>query len=246
MNPFNTELLPERLDAVRLVAMIESRAQRVRESFPGSGLSILADKIAALAESSAVAAARIVQPHWLLRLTTVGVLLAIVIAGAVIADITINTVMRTGRIDDLSRYGIALPIGLASSLGSLPVLCFWVLGLEDRWKQAIALRELHRLRCVVHVIDMHQINKASSSAMIGDPALGEIRQMRTDELARYLETCADLVSLAGKIAVLYVLSPRHNLVLAAVSDIEQATTGLSIKIWQKIGTLPATRADQLR
>lgn len=54
------------------------------------------------------------------------------------------------------------------------------------------------------------------------------------ELGRYLDYCAEALSLAGKIAALYAQSSRDPVVIASVNDIETLTSNMSAKIWQKI------------
>jgi hypothetical protein len=48
-----------------------------------------------------------------------------------------------------------------------------------------------------------------------------------------------MLSLIGKLAALYVQKFDDPVALAAVNDVEQLTTGLSRKIWQKIMILNA-------
>ena len=54
------------------------------------------------------------------------------------------------------------------------------------------------------------------------------------ELTRYLDYCAETLSLSGKVAALYAQSSRDPVVIAAVNDIESLTSNMSAKIWQKI------------
>ena len=54
------------------------------------------------------------------------------------------------------------------------------------------------------------------------------------ELSRYLDYCSEMLSVIGKIAVLYVQDYDDPVVLGTVNEIETLTTGLSRKIWQKI------------
>ena len=54
------------------------------------------------------------------------------------------------------------------------------------------------------------------------------------ELARYLDYCAELLSLSSKLAALHVQYLNDPVVLDAVNDIETLAASLSNKIWQKI------------
>ena len=53
-------------------------------------------------------------------------------------------------------------------------------------------------------------------------------------LARYLDYCSEMLSLTGKVAALYVQNFEDGVALQAVNEIEDLTTGLSGKIWQKL------------
>jgi hypothetical protein len=58
--------------------------------------------------------------------------------------------------------------------------------------------------------------------------------MTSFELSRYLDYCSEMLSLMGKIAGLYAQSSSDPVVVDAVSEIGQLTTGISRKIWQKL------------
>jgi hypothetical protein len=54
------------------------------------------------------------------------------------------------------------------------------------------------------------------------------------EVSRYLDYCSEMLSLTGKIAALYIQEFDDDVALAAVNEVENLTTGLSRKIWQKL------------
>ena len=62
------------------------------------------------------------------------------------------------------------------------------------------------------------------------------------ELRRYLDYCSEMLSIVGKIAALYAQGLDDAVVLAAVNEVEELSTGLSGKIWQKIMVLDAAEA----
>lgn len=113
---------------------------------------------------------------------------------------------------------------------------FFLVTMEQRIKRRRALNALHELRSIAHVIDMHQLTK--------DPERS-LRQGRTTqsspkaslapyELGRYLDYCSEMLSLTGKLAALYMRDLDDGIVLQSVNEIENLTTSLSQKIWQKI------------
>ena len=54
------------------------------------------------------------------------------------------------------------------------------------------------------------------------------------ELARYLDYCAEMLSLTGKLAALYGERTNDPEITGAVNDIENLTANIARKIWQKI------------
>jgi hypothetical protein len=108
--------------------------------------------------------------------------------------------------------------------------------LESRIKRRRALQALHELRVIAHIIDMHQLTKDPERLHVQGPDTRSSpkRTMTNFELNRYLDYCSEMLSLSGKIAALYVQDFPDAHVVAAVNDIEDLTSGLSRKIWQKI------------
>lgn len=83
---------------------------------------------------------------------------------------------------------------------------------------------------------MHQLTK--------DPSLAENNNHSTEhspkrtlskfELLRYLNYCSELSALISKTASLYSQSFPDEVIINGVNEIENLTTGLSRKVWQKI------------
>ena len=120
----------------------------------------------------------------------------------------------------------------------------WVLaGLERRWKRARALQDLYRLRAFAHVIDMYQLTKDPSVVLAGarPTASSPRRIMSEPQLLRYLDYCSELLALISKLAALYAAHSRDSEVISAVNDIEELTSNLGRKIWQKITILSQLR-----
>jgi len=83
---------------------------------------------------------------------------------------------------------------------------------------------------------MHQLTKDPSALLKGNSptAHSPKREMTEYQLARYLDYCTEMLSLTAKVAALYAQSFRDPVVVANVNEIEQLTTNLSRKVWQKI------------
>jgi hypothetical protein len=231
------------LQGEHILKTITTLEIRITERFPGSGLSRVSAELGQLAVEVCTLAARLRQPIWLLR--TGAVLGILGIMGIVIWAI---------------RFGLNAPFGLqdianllqASKAGVdeiilLAMVIFFMITLENRVKRRSALKALHRVRSVTHIVDMHQLTKdpgylfSSSVTTASSPK----RNMTRFELARYLDYCSELLSLTSKVAALFVQHVRDPVVLGAVNDIETLAASLSNKIWQKIMILDTTGLEEV-
>jgi CheY-specific phosphatase CheX len=66
------------------------------------------------------------------------------------------------------------------------------------------------------------------------------------ELSRYLDYCSEMLSITGKIAALYIQEFDDDVALSAVNEVENLTTGLSRKIWQKLMIVFAMGPDPVK
>jgi hypothetical protein len=112
----------------------------------------------------------------------------------------------------------------------------FLITVEVRIKRARVLEALHELRSIAHVIDMHQLTKdpgryAKDRILTAHSPSWE---MTAYELTRYLDYCSEMLSLTGKVGALYAQNFKDAVVLSAVNELENLTTGLSRKVWQKI------------
>lgn len=127
----------------------------------------------------------------------------------------------------------------ASTTSSFSIAVYFLLTIETRLKRRRALRTLHQLRSLAHVVDMHQLTKDPEQLLLApkDTPSSPARTMSASDLGRYLDYCSELVSITSKVAALHVQYFDDEMVLRAVNEIEALTTGLSGKIWQKITNL---------
>ena len=54
------------------------------------------------------------------------------------------------------------------------------------------------------------------------------------QLSRYLDYCSEMLALIAKLAALYAGQSRDREVIMAVNEVEELTSSLGRKIWQKI------------
>ena len=207
---------------------------RIAERFPESGLSRVAAELLGFAKESAPLLAYLRRPHWAIRIG-VGVLLAGMAGVLVAIMVTVRMPVGVGRLSEFLQVSEAS----FSVLVFLGAAVLFLVTLETRLKRARALRALHQLRSLAHVVDMHQLTKDPErigSAEPDTPSSPE-RILKPSELGRYLDYCSELLSLISKVAALHVQWFNDPHTLAAVNDIESLTSGLSAKIWQKITLL---------
>ena len=231
------------LNAEILVERIAALQQRIAERFPQRNLNKVCAELLAVAQEARTRAVAISQPIWSLRLG-VGGLVALLATAAVYAIPRVVLVESTQF--GLSEFLQALEAGTNNLLLIGAALVFLVTA-ERRIKQKRTLSALHELRVLAHVIDMYQLTKDPERIIGRGPrtASSPKENMTSFELTRYLNYCAEMLSLIGKVAALYVQDFDDEVAVAAVNELEDLTTALSSKIWQKIMILHNLEPDVL-
>lgn len=227
--PFRT------LSSDHIIATLEQLEARVRERFPEASLNNVVSELVELGKQDRRRAARLSRPYILLRagilLTIVAALAALIMVGAKL----LGWVEIAGVNPDIFTVfeGVEAGLNIVILAG---VAIFALSRVEERLKRDHILKDLHELRSMAHVIDMHQLTKdpAALLRLVPPTSSSPKRTMNDQQLSRYLDYCAELLSLAGKIAALYAQRSRDPVVIAAVNDIETLTSNMSAKIWQKI------------
>jgi hypothetical protein len=221
------------LDPARIIETLERLKTRIDERFPGSGLGRVCDELLTTARHTAKRAAEIAAPNWPLQIS-VGAIILLGIAAQVVAA-------KYLRLDNIeTNLGLLQSLEAAVNLLILFGGATWFLiGLDDRLKRQRALDQLHALRSLAHVVDMHQLTKDPTLVLDSQrtSASPERRRMTPFELSRYLDYCAEMLALIAKLAALYADRMRDPVVIDAVTEIENLTTGLARKIWQKISII---------
>jgi hypothetical protein len=224
------------LDDTRIIETAETLAARVAARFPNNGLNGVAQALVGLAHDAAKDAQDLARPIWWLRALT-----ALCIVGGAFVFIFIGTFLSFDRI---STGAFEFVTGVEASINTivLAILGFLTLARsEERIKRKKVLHGLHRLRSVIHVIDMHQLTKDPDalSANFKPTAASPTRIMDPQQLARYLDYCSEMFSITGKLAALYAQAVNDEVVAGAVNDIESLGSNLSRKVWQKIMLIDA-------
>ncbi len=227
------------LNADKIVASAATLRKRIEERFPGRGIAKVCTDLNRVAQEARQRAHWIARPHWSMRIMIVfviGLLLLLLMSVLVGLDFEIRNL-------DVVQFLEALEAGI-NDLILLGAALFFIFTLESRIKRSRALNALRELRSLAHVIDMHQLTKDPERALKrGTTASSPVESMSLFELSRYLDYCSEMLSLIGKIAALYVQEFDDPVALAAVNEIENLTTGLSRKIWQKIMIIHALEQE---
>ena len=227
------------LDPDRIVATIGALRMRIEGRFPESGLGAVCEELHEIARDAKARSIAIAKPILALRIASA--LLTVLIVSATI------TVLAGARLPERSLDAGELVQILEAAINDVVLIgaaIFFLVSLETRIKRNRALKALHELRAVAHIIDMHQLTKDPEQLMSVDPR--EVVWPREADagflLTRYLDYASEMLSLAGKLAALYVQHFDDAGALAAVNEVEALCTGLSRKIWQKITIIDSLRA----
>lgn len=221
------ELQPDRI--LETLTLLE---RRIEERFPGSGLGRVSAELRRLAATADVELARMRRPIWALRVTAA---LGIIAALGVTLSLLVVGLRVLARVEDLATL-LTTTEAAVNEVILLVLAIAFLISLETRVKRRAALRSLHRLRSIVHIVDMHQLTKDPKALLSPERATASSpeRAYTRFELARYLDYCSELLSMTGKLAALHVQYLNDPVVLSAVNDVEALGASLSNKIWQKI------------
>jgi hypothetical protein len=220
-----------RLDAAAVRSTTELLAVRVAERFPERGLAKVAREAVDVARSVGEVADGLGRPLVVARVASAAVTVALVSAVAVAVagvDVPLTLVSAAEAVQALES--------LVNDVVFAGVAVWFVWSLEGRLKRRRALDALAELRALAHVVDMHQLTKdpGGPTRRLDPTASSPIRDLDGALLARYLDYCAELLSMVGKMAALLGQDLDDAVVLATVEEIEELTQGFSQKIWQKI------------
>lgn len=223
------------LGAPQVVGTIKRLRERIEARFPRRNLAKVAQAVAGVAAE--IEGRR--PPTWLqtLRIGSNVLIVLIAIAAAVgIGSAVVDGLHAGSRAVDWLGIGESAINDIV--FAGITILFLWAL--PQRIQRQRDLRVLFRLRSLAHVVDMHQLTKDPDRFLqdfhptpaTTDPGLTPA------QMSHYLDYCSELLSLIGKTAALLAENNDDATVLDGVQGIEELTTNLSRKIWQKIALLP--------
>jgi hypothetical protein len=230
------------LDPDKVVETIGLLRHRIVERFPGAGLGGVCAELMLLAGENSARAEKIASRNIPLRIA-IFVLIAAGVAGLAFIVSLFDVFSRSADNVYSVLQGVEAAANLIVLMGAG---VFFLTRIEERLKRRAAMRALHELRSIVHVIDMHQLTKDPSAtvSVAGNTPSSPARTLSRYEVTRYLDYCSEMLSLTSKVAVLFAQGFPDPTVTETVSDIERIAAGLSQKIWQKIIVLESQGSGQ--
>lgn len=218
------------LNTERTIQTIQRLQMRIEDRFPGSGLYQVCTELKGLAESASQKIEAISRPRIGLRLA-LGSFILLVLVGLIYP-----VSMMDFKVVKFDLAGlIQIFEAMVNDLVLIGAAIFFLFTLENRIKRKLALKSLHELRAMAHVIDMHQLTKDPMRDPGRNTANSPSRAPLSPYLlARYLGYASEMLSLTGKVAALYAKGTDDAVIMETINEVEDLTIGLSQKIWQKM------------
>jgi len=218
------------LDSREIIETVKRLSTRVERRFPDSGLGRITAELLRVAQENVDRVLWIQKPNFLLRCAAV-----LLSAGMIVIVVDLATHIHQFQMNDYTNFIQALDASIGS-VGFIGAAIIFLVSWENRIKRNKALKAIHELRAMAHIVDMHQLTKDPEGyfGRGSRPSAPPKREMTPFELNRYFDYCNDSLALISKIAALYIQGYQDPVLLDAVDDVEDLTSGLSRKIWQKI------------
>ncbi len=222
-----------RLDAPSLLSTLDKLGERIRDRFPDSGLSHVCDELLQEGQRITSSLYRLEHPIWPVRILVILAFVAILAIFGAALFLALQLQSDVSGLTDL----VQTTESAVNDLIFLAIAVFFLFTVESRLKRRLALSNIHRLRSIAHVVDMHQLTKDPVILLGKGPttaASPERRQISAFQMSRYLDYCTELLAITSKLGALHAQYLNDPVVLEAVNDLESLTDGLSNRIWQKI------------
>lgn len=230
----------EPLDADAVREVVVELETRIAARFPNRGLRQVAVDLAVLIDAVETGAGSTQGRVRVARLLS-RIVMALVLAGTllVIGFAFKDAVFGDKRVQSTLDL-LPLIETVINDVVFAGIAVFFLYSFPERVQRGRLLNLLHQLRSTAHIIDMHQLTKDPEQlkASFVPSSASKPLELNRDEMERYLDYCSEMLSLVGKTAALCAEESRDAVVLDTVNSIEELTTGMSRKIWQKISVLP--------
>lgn len=220
-----------------IVTQTQQLRMRIYERFPERSILKVCEELLDIAREARARTKEISTPNYTLRFFSymIGAVLAVIVALLFVPIFNFISVLAFEPGSEEVMDVVQLIEADLNAVIILGAAIFFLVSLDRRSKQNRTLKALHELRSLAHVIDMHQLTKDPERLLSAyDVTPSSPEKMTPFELTRYLDYCSEMLSIIGKIAALYVQEFDDEVAIGAVNEIENLTSGLSRKIWQKI------------
>lgn len=226
----------QKLNARAVVATLSKLQRRVAIRFPERNIADLAGELVQVAREVSAGVDRISGRLQLVRFISRGLIVAVI----VITFVALFVAFRGISAPEGTLDWVSLIESTINDLVFAVIAIYFLRAWPERVERRHYLTMLYKLRSIAHVIDMHQLTKDPDRLRADYNSTSESPQLdlTADEVQHYLEYCSEMLSLVGKVAAICAEKTTDNIVLDTVSTVENLTTGLTRKIWQKISLLP--------
>lgn len=223
-----------RLSPDLIIDTVAKLSDRMEQRFGGRGLTRVAQELTAFAREETGKARKLARPRFFLR----SLVYLFILCGIAV----IGYVGWTVKIDIQASPSLDMFEGVEAFINLLILLAagvWFLLNLETRLKRHAVLERINQLRSIAHVVDMHQLSKDPMSDLHAgaESESAPESDLHGYELVRYLDYCADLLAITGKLAAVYLEYFDDPVIISSVNDFESMTGELSRKIWQKVTVL---------
>jgi hypothetical protein len=224
------ETFSELLTLEKLQNTIERLHLRISERFPESSLSKVCLKLFERSQDTQQTIKWIQKPNYSFRIFIYGTLLILV---SLFFATLFNFKLSTG-INNIAEFIQMVEAGTNEAMLITAGVVF-LIAFDNRRKRKRIIEALNTLRNLAHLVDVHQLTK--DPIAFDDLITTEHspkRKMTEFEMNRYLDYCSEILSLTSKLGVIYVQRFNDPVANDAVEDLEDLTSSISNKIYQKI------------
>jgi hypothetical protein len=221
----------DKLEASEIQKTISHLYHRINDRFPDAGLAEVCRRLHEVSMEVNQTVRWIARPNYWLRIGVSGL---VILVTALLAISLFQLKIETDGItlfDFVQMSEAAVNELVLIGAGIITLITY-----ESRRKRRRVIEATNRLRSIAHVVDAHQLTK--------DPdRLSRIHTLTPHSpsenldafgLGRYLDYCSEMLALISKLGFLFVQDFHDPVATEAVNDLENLTTGLARKIWQKI------------
>ena len=183
----------------------------MKDRFPQSNLANVCKELHEISKETHQTVQWIAKPNYLLRLGTY-VFIAVAIMLLVQSLLELDV-----RADGINLADFVQMID--SALNSLVLIgagILFLVTLENRRKRSRVISAVNRLRCIAHIVDMHQLTKDPHSIAEQVYATPHAPQqaLNPHELARYLDYCTEMLAPGTKNSV--VIGVHRNRMISGL------------------------------